>query len=300
MLIESVPNFSEGRRSEVMAAIADAARIDGVKVLGMEGDPDHNRSVLTVVGEPQALVEAIFRAAQVAVTHINLHNHHGTHPRMGAIDVVPFIPLQDATMEDAVDAARKLGRRFAQDLNIPVYLYEQAATKPERKNLADVRRGQFEGLSQRMVSDPPDFGPAHPHPTAGASAIGARLPLIAFNVFLNTTDMTVARNVARAVRGSSGGLVGIKALAMNTVSHGQVQVSLNLVDYPKTPLPRALEMIRQEAMRYGVTVSHTELVGFMPAQAILDTVRYYLQQPEFRLDQILEWAIMADSSLEQP
>lgn len=300
MLLECVPNFSEGRRADVIMAIATAAKMPGVRVLGIEGDADHNRCVLTMVGEPQDLMEAVCRTAQVAVETINLQEHHGTHPRMGAVDVIPFIPLQDATMADAIRAAKGVGQRLGEALQIPVYLYDQAATTPGRKNLADVRRGEFEGLAHRMALDPPDFGPVIPHPTAGAIAVGARWPLIAFNVFLNTDNMDIAKRVARAVRGSSGGLVGVKALAMNTASQGQVQVSLNLVDYPRTPLPRAIELIRQEAMGFGVSVSRTELVGLMPVQALLDTARYYLQQPNLRLEQVLEWTLMETADAKPP
>ena len=254
-------------------------------------DADHNRSVMTAVGEAEDLSEAMFRAARTAVEYIDLRVHQGTHPRMGAVDVMPFVPLVGATMENAVQVAEKLGRRMGKELQLPVYLYEMAATKSYHKNLADVRRGQFEGLSSKMANDPPDFGPAYPHPTAGAVAVGARNPLIAFNILLNTDSMDVAGKVAESVRGSTGGLIGVKALPMNTVSQGKVQVSMNLVDYPKTPLPRALEMVREEAGRWGVSIFRTELVGFMPAQALVDTARYYLQQFDFELTDVLEWAL---------
>ncbi|POB11916.1 glutamate formimidoyltransferase [Sulfobacillus sp. hq2] len=292
MWIECVPNFSEGRRLDVMQAIAEAAASAGARVLGMEGDYDHNRSVLTLAGETATVEEAVLRAAFVAVSQIDLRRHVGTHPRMGAIDVIPFIPLEGTNMADAVQAAQRVGERLGRELGLPVYLYEHAATIPQRRNLADVRRGEFEGLAARMSSDVPDYGPSSPHPSAGAVAVGARRPLIAFNVFLNTTDIQVAQAVAKAVRNSSGGLAGVKALAMDTVSQGQVQVSLNLVDYPKTSLPRAVEMVRQEAQQYGVSVARTELVGLMPVQALLDTARYYLQQPDLTLERILEWQLM--------
>ncbi len=291
MILECVPNFSEGRRPDVVEAIARSAEIPGVRVLGIAMDADHNRSVMTAVGEAEDLSEAMFRAARTAVEYIDLRVHQGTHPRMGAVDVMPFVPLVGATMENAVQVAEKLGRRMGKELQLPVYLYEMAATKSYHKNLADVRRGQFEGLSSKMANDPPDFGPAYPHPTAGAVAVGARNPLIAFNILLNTDSMDVAGKVAESVRGSTGGLIGVKALPMNTVSQGKVQVSMNLVDYPKTPLPRALEMVREEAGRWGVSIFRTELVGFMPAQALVDTARYYLQQFDFELTDVLEWAL---------
>lgn len=296
MWVECVPNFSDGVDSLVLSRLREACRLPQVKVLGLEGDADHNRSVLTMVGPGEAVQEAAFRLTQVAVDMIDLRKQKGVHPRMGAVDVIPFIPLFNTPMTYAIDCARRLGERIGQELSVPVYLYEQAATTPGRKNLADVRRGEFEGLPGRMANDPPDFGPSRPHPTAGAVAVGARRPLIAFNVYLNTQDLSIADRVAKAVRGSSGGLVGVKAMAMDTVQKGRVQVSMNLVDYPKTRLPQALELIRQEAHRYGVSVSDTELVGFMPIQAVVDTVRQYLQLHDFSPDDILEMALARSDS----
>lgn len=296
MWVECVPNFSDGVDSLVLSRLREACRLPQVKVLGLEGDADHNRSVLTMVGPGEAVQEAAFRLTQVAVDMIDLRKQKGVHPRMGAVDVIPFIPLFNTPMTYAIDCARRLGERIGQELSVPVYLYEQAATTPGRKNLADVRRGEFEGLPGRMANDPPDFGPSRPHPTAGAVAVGARRPLIAFNVYLNTQDLSIADRVAKAVRGSSGGLVGVKAMAMDTIQKGRVQVSMNLVDYPKTRLPQALELIRQEAHRYGVSVSDTELVGFMPIQAVVDTVRQYLQLNDFSPDDILEMALARSDS----
>ncbi len=296
MILECIPNFSEGRRKDVVQTILESARISGVRILDMAMDGDHNRSVMTAVGEAQDLAEAMFRAAKAAVTLIDLRGHRGCHPRMGSVDVIPFVPLKGATMEDAVRWAENLGHRIAEELELPVYLYEMAATKPQHKNLADVRRGQFERLRHKMAEDPPDYGPPYPHPTAGAVAIGARNPLIAFNVLLNTNDMNIAKKVAESVRASTGGLSGVKALPMNTLSRARVQVSMNLVDYPKTPLPRALEAVRQEAGRFGVSIFRTELVGLMPARALVDTARYYLQQVDFDLTQVLEWALCHEDS----
>lgn len=297
MWVECIPNFSEGIDRGILDQIAAAARVKGVKILGLEGDPDHNRSVLTMVGEGPAVLQAAYATARVAVDLIDLTRQTGTHPRIGAVDVIPFVPLGDTPMGYAVELARTLGHRLGDELGLPVYLYEEAATREDRRNLAHVRRGQFEGLARRMATDPPDYGPDHPHVTAGAVAVGARRPLIAFNVYLATTDLAVAKHVARAVRGSSGGLVGVKALAMDTVHRGQVQVSLNLVDYPKTPLPQVLEMVRREAGRYGVAVTGTELVGFLPLEALKDTARYYLQLHDFEMGRVLEWAIAADRGL---
>ncbi len=291
MWVECIPNFSEGKDRKVLENILAAAEGAGARVLGMEGDVDHNRSVMTLAGDGEMVLEAVFRAAEVAVRDIDLTRQSGTHPRLGAVDVVPFVPLGATPMAYAVDLATRFGQRVGEALQVPVYLYEQAASRLERRNLADVRRGQFEGLATRMLADPPDFGPKTPHLTAGAMAVGARFPLVAFNVFLTTVDLDIARAVARAVRGSSGGLVGVKALAMDTVHQGRVQVSLNLVDYPTTSLPAAIEMVRREALRYGVSIAKTELIGLMPAEAMVDSLRYYLQLPEFKAEQIVELAL---------
>ncbi len=290
-MFECIPNFSEGRRPEVLEALRRAAEVPGVRVLGLDADPDHNRAVMTLVGPRGSLLTSVFATIRQALETIDLTRHEGVHPRMGAVDVVPFVPLQGSSEAEAIEMARELGRRVGDELQVPVYFYELAATRPERRNLADVRRGQFEALSVRMAADPPDCGPPEPHPTAGAVAIGARRPLIAFNVYLNTGSMAVARRVAKAVRGSSGGLVGVKALAMDTRNHGRVQVSMNLVDYRTTPLPRALELVREEARQLGVLVVQTELVGFMPFDAVEDAMRYYLQLPGFSRHRVLEVAI---------
>ncbi len=290
-LFECIPNFSEGRCPEVLEAIRSAARIPDVKVLGLSADVDHNRSVLTLVGPGEALSEAVLRTMRVAVERIDLTQHQGAHPRIGAVDVVPFVALGDSPEERAIQLAHRLGQRAAKELKLPVFFYELAALKPGRRNLADVRRGQFEGLKDRLPHDPPDVGPAEPHPSAGAVAIGARRPLIAFNVHLGTDDIGLARTIARAVRGASGGLSGVKALGFRLASRGLVQVSMNLVNYRTTPLPRALELVRSEARRFGVSVVSTELVGFMPMDAVIDVMQYYLQQPQFERGHILEEAM---------
>ncbi len=300
MLVECVANFSEGRRPEVVAAIVDAARGPGVHVLDVSADSDHHRCVLTLAGEGEAVAAAAWRAVAEAVARINLTQHRGTHPRMGAADVVPFVPLGDTPMAYCVALAEALGERIAAELSVPVYLYGDAARRPSRRDLAHVRRGEFEGLAARMQkpSGVPDFGPAAPHPTAGAVAVGARPALVAFNAWLSTTDEAVADAVARAVRGSSGGLVGVKALAMNTTSHGQMQVSMNLVDFRATPLPAALEMVRREAARFGVAVTETEIVGMVPLAALLASAQYYLQAHHFSVDQVLELGLMDLASLQ--
>jgi glutamate formiminotransferase len=265
-------------------------------MLGLDSDEDHNRAVLTLVGPGEALIEAVFRTMRAAVERIDLRRHDGTHPRIGAVDVVPFVPWHNADMMQAVTLAHTLGERVALELQLPVYFYGEAALTDAHRRLPQVRRGQFEGLDQRMAIDPPDRGPQHPHPSAGAVAIGARRVLIAFNVYLNTTDVAVARAIARAVRGSSGGLVGVQALAMDMRRQGRVQVSMNLTDYPVTSLPRALEFVRREASQFGVTVVETEVVGMMPLAAVEDVMRYYLQMPQFGPQKVLETALRPSSA----
>lgn len=288
-LVECVPNFSEGRRSQVIDAIVAAvAAVPGTAVLDVQTDADHNRTVLTFVGEPAAVLEGAFQGARQAATLIDLNQHQGAHPRMGAIDVVPFVPLRGVTMEECVQLARQLGQRLGEELNIPVYLYEAAATRPERQNLADVRRGEFEGIRQLIASDPahaPDFGPSAMGP-AGATAVGARAFLIAFNVYLNTADVEIAQKIARTIRHSSGGLRFVMALGL--LVEGQAQVSMNLTDFRRTPLHVVVEMIRREAARYGVLIARSELVGMLPQEALLDAAAWYLQMDGFTAGQVLE------------
>ena len=288
-IVECVPNFSEGRRREIIDEIVGAlASVDGVRVLDVQSDADHNRSVVTMVGEPEAVEEAAFRGIQRAARLIDMDQHQGEHPRMGATDVVPFVPIAGVTMADCVEMARCLGERVGRELFIPVYLYEEAASRPERRNLADVRRGEYEGLKVEIETDPhraPDFGPARMG-KAGATAIGARPPLVAFNVYLNTDDVAIAQAIARAVRYSSGGLRYVKALGL--LVEGRAQVSMNLTDYRQTPIYRVVEMIRREAARYGLTVASSEVVGLIPNEALVDAARFYLQLDGFSPDQILE------------
>jgi glutamate formiminotransferase len=288
-IVECVPNFSEGRRQDVVDRLARAmAQAAGVRVLSVQSDTDHNRTVVTAVGAPQAVLEGAFQAISAAAELIDMNHHRGQHPRMGATDVVPFVPVRGVTLEDCIALARQLGERVGRELGIPVYLYEAAATRPDRRDLADVRRGEYEGLAADIATNPerlPDFGPAALGP-AGATAIGARLPLIAFNVYLNTGDVAAARAIARAVRGSSGGLRNVKALGL--LVEGQAQVSMNLTDYSSTPIHRVVEMIRSEAARHGLTIARSEVVGLLPAQALYDAAQSYLQLHGFSSDQILE------------
>lgn len=288
-IVECVPNFSEGRQQKVIDAIVAAiGGVAGLRVLDVKPDADHNRTVVTFVGRPEAVEEAAFRGIARAAGLIDMDAHRGAHPRLGATDVVPFVPIQGVTMDDCVAMAARLGARVGAELNIPVYLYEAAATSPDRRNLADVRRGEYEGLKQEIEFNParePDFGPKRMG-KAGATVIGARPPLIAFNVYLTTDDVAVAQEIARAVRHSSGGLRYVKALGL--LVEGRAQVSMNLTDYRRTPIQRVMEMIRREAARYGVGVAGSEIVGLLPQQALLDAALYYLQLDGFSPNQVLE------------
>jgi len=270
VIIESVPNFSEGRRPEVCRALAEAAKASGASVLDLTWDSDHHRSVLTFAGTPDAVERAAFAVALVALAKIDLTRHRGRHPRMGAIDVLPFIPLRDATMEDAVALARAVGARLGSELGLPVFLYEAAATKPERRNLADVRAPQFEGLRDLLGKDSarvPDFGPNRVHPTGGAVAVGARMPLIAFNLDLETQDVDVAREIARTIRERDGGLPGIKALGLSLEQRKCAQVSMNVCDYTKTGLLDVYAAVERLAERLGTSIRAGELIGLLPRDA---------------------------------
>lgn len=288
-IVECIPNFSEARRSDVVEEIIQAIEsVDFISVLDRHSDMDHNRTVVTFVGPPDAVEEAAFQAIAKAGELIDLDNHQGEHPRIGATDVVPFVPIADVTMVECVEMARRLGRRVGETLKIPVYLYEEAATRPERVNLEDIRRGQYEVLKQEIGEDParePDFGPAK-LTGAGATVIGARQPLIAFNVYLTTSDVAVANKIARAVRHSSGGLRFVKS--MGVLVEGLAQVSMNLTNYRRTPMARVVEMIRREAERYGVGIHHSELVGLIPNEALVDAAIWYMQMDQFESDQVME------------
>ena len=288
-LIECVPNFSEGRRPEIVAEIVAAIRaVRGAHLLDSEMDADHNRSVVTFVGAPAPVLEAAFAAIAAAARLIDMDQQRGVHPRIGASDVVPFVPIRDASLDDCVGLARELGARVGRELQIPVYLYEAAAARPERRNLADVRRGEYEGLKQQLGIDPdraPDYGPATMG-RAGATAIGARLPLVAYNIYLNTADARVAQQVARAVRHSNGGLRHCKALGL--LVDGRAQVSINLTDFRATPIQRVFELVCAEAARYGAAPTESEIVGLVPEDALLDAAEHYLRLNRFSRDQLLE------------
>jgi glutamate formiminotransferase/formiminotetrahydrofolate cyclodeaminase len=288
-IVECVPNFSEARRPEVVAQIRSAiAAIEGVTFLDQHSDVDHNRTVLTFVGEPEAVEQAAFDAIKTAAQLIDLNHHTGEHPRIGATDVAPFVPISGVTLEECVAMAKRVGERVGKELNIPVYLYEAAAARPDRENLENIRRGQYEGLKAEIELNPdraPDYGPAKLGP-AGATVIGARSFLIAFNVYLNTNDVEVAKKIAKAVRHSSGGLRYVKAAGF--LVEGQAQVSMNLTNYRKTPLARVVETIRREAARYGCAITKSELVGLTPQDALIDAAQWYLQLDMFESHQILE------------
>ncbi len=294
-IVECVPNFSEGRDLEKVEKIANAFRAkQGVKLLDYSTDKDHNRMVVTVVGEPEALKAAVLEAIGIAVEIIDLTKHSGQHPRMGAVDVVPFIPIRNVTMEEAVAMSKEVAEEAAKRYDLPMYLYEKAASSPDRENLAKIRKGEFEGLKDKMAQPEwkPDFGPDQPHPTAGATVIGARMPLVAYNVNLNTNKLEIADAIAKKVRFLGGGLRFCKAMGVELTDRGIVQVSMNLTDFTKTAIYRAHEMVRFEAQRYGVTIVGAEIIGLVPMDALIDTAAYYLGLEDFSTKQVLETHLM--------
>jgi glutamate formiminotransferase / 5-formyltetrahydrofolate cyclo-ligase len=291
MLIECIPNVSEGRRHEIVEALADAIRVvSGVRLLDYSADASHNRSVFTFAGDAAGVERAVLALFERAVADIDLRTHRGEHPRLGAIDVVPFVPIEGVTMPDCVALAKKVGAEIAARFDVPVYLYEEASANPARRNLEDIRRGEFEGLAAKMASPgwSPDFGPFVPHPSAGASVVGARMPLIAFNINLATDRLDVAKKIAAAIRQSSGGYRFVKAMGITLEDRGIVQVSMNLTNYEKTPIFRVFDTARREAERYGVAILESEIVGLVPSAALTSAAEYYLQLSGFSADQVLE------------
>src|SRR5437868_6777046 len=296
-LVECVPNFSEGRDKAKVDAIIEAMKVDGVYLLDREMDADHNRCVVTLVGDRGPIQEAAIRGVGKAAELIDLNQHQGAHPRMGAADVIPFIPIEGVTLEDCVAMARHVGEEIWKRFKIPVYLYEAAATSPERQNLENIRRGQFEGIRQDIATNParrPDFGEARIHPTAGATVVGARKFLIAYNVYLNTSDVEIAKKVAKAVRFSSGGLRYVKG--MGVLVRGLAQVSMNLTDFEQTPIARVFEYVRREAARYGVQPLSSEIVGLIPKKALEEAAEWFLQLENFDSSLILENRLAAVTS----
>ena len=293
-ILECVPNFSEGRDLKKIEQIVEPFRgQDGVKLLDYQNDDDHNRSVVTVVGEPEALKTAVIEAMGVAIRLIDMKSHQGQHPRMGAVDVVPFIPVKNVTVEEAVKISKAAAKEAATKYGLPIFLYEQSATRPERQNLAIIRKGQFEAMAEKLAQPEwkPDFGPQQIHPTAGVTAMGARMPLVAYNVNLDTNQLEIADSIAKKVRHISGGLRYCKGIGIELKDRGIVQVSMNMTDYSKTALYRVFELIRIEARRYGVNVVGSEVIGLVPMEALIDTAAYYLGLENFSMEQVLEYRV---------
>ena len=289
-IVECVPNYSEGIDKEIIEKIVDCFRgKEGVKLLDYSSDKDHNRTVVTVVGEPEQVKEAVIASVEVALLNIDLRTHKGEHPRMGATDVIPFIPLKNFTIKESVELSKEVANEIGK-LGIPVFLYERSASAPHRENLANIRKGQFEGLLEKLTLPEwqSDFGPKAPHESFGAVAVGARMPLVAFNVNLNTADIAIGDAIAKKVRHIGGGLRFVKAMGVLLKERNIVQVSMNLTDYTKTSIYRALETVRFEAKRYGITVVGTEIIGLVPEKALIDSVEYYMGLENFSTEQILE------------
>lgn len=289
-VMECVPNFSEGRDLEKIDKIVAPFRArQGVKLLDYSNDEDHNRLVVTVVGEPEPLRDAVLEAIGIAVRLIDLNKHQGQHPRMGAVDVVPFIPIKNVTMEDAIALSKEVGEEVAKRYDLPIFLYEKSATAPHRENLAAIRKGEFEGMAEKITQPEwqPDFGPARRHPTAGTVAIGARMPLIAYNINLSTPSLEIAHDIAKKIRFIGGGLRYCKAMGVELKDRGITQVSINMTDYTRTALYRAFELVRIEARRYGVSIVGSEIIGLVPVEALVDTAAYYLGLENFTMKQVL-------------
>jgi glutamate formiminotransferase len=291
-IVECVPNFSEGRRTEVLdAIIAEIKAVDGVRFLDQTHDHDHNRAVLTFVGSPEPIKKAVVAAVAKAAELIDMEKHTGEHPRIGATDVVPFIPIKNMSIDECVTLAREVGQEIGEKLQIPIYLYEAAATREDRRNLAKVRRGQYEGLKEAILTDPnrkPDFGPDKLHPTAGATVVGARMPLIAYNVNLNTDDLALAKRIATTIREKDGGFKNVKALGLEIKERGIVQVSMNLTNYQVTPVYKVYDRITELANEAGVKVLESEVIGLIPLAAMVECAQHYLKALEFKNDQLLE------------
>ena len=295
-ILQCVPNFSEGRDPAFFEAIGAVLREFPVKVLDLSMDADHNRADCTFLGEPEAVEACAAAVTARALELIDMRGHTGAHPRMGAVDVVPFVPIRGLTMEETVEIARRFGTAFAEQHGVPVFFYEEAALRDARRNLADVRRGEYEGMAEKL-RDPAwavDAGPQELDERSGVTAVGARMPLIAFNVDLGTDDLEIAKSIANAVRHVGGGLRYVKAMGLAIEERGIVQVSMNLVDYRRTPIYRALELIKVEAARYGVPVQRCELVGMVPLEALQEVVGYYLQVPGFDASQVIEYHLLPD------
>jgi glutamate formiminotransferase / 5-formyltetrahydrofolate cyclo-ligase len=290
-IIECIPNFSEGRNKEIIEKIMDTLRgKDGIKLLDYSSDSDHNRTVVTFIGEPEAVENAIINMASVVYENIDMTVHEGGHPRMGALDVVPFVPVSGVSMEECIELANRAGKQIAESFNVPVYLYEDAAKCADRQNLANVRKGQYEGFFEKIKNDgwKPDYGPSEVNVKGGCTAVGARVPLVAFNVNLGTDNIEIANSIAKVVRHIGGGLRFVKAMGVKIEDRNITQVSMNLVSYEKTAVYRAFEMVKMEAKRYGVPVIGSEVVGLVPMAALIQSAEYYLQIENFSMEQVLE------------
>ena len=291
-LIECIPNFSEGQNQETIDGLVKVAKsVPGVNLFDYSSDKSHNRSVFTLVGDEDGIQEVAFQLVKYASEHIDMTKHHGEHPRMGATDVVPFVPIKDVTVEECVEISKKVAKRINDELNIPIFLYEESASNPMRKNLAKVRKGQFEGMPEKLQEKDwaPDYGERKIHPTAGVTAVGARMPLVAFNVNLDTSDLSIAKKIAKVLRGSSGGYKYCKAIGVMLEDRNIAQVSMNMVNYEGTPLYRTFETIKFEAKRYGVNIIGSEVIGLTPAKALVDCAEYYFQIEDFDYQkQVLE------------
>jgi glutamate formiminotransferase / 5-formyltetrahydrofolate cyclo-ligase len=290
-IIECIPNFSEGRNKEIIEKIMDTLRgKDGIKLLDYSSDSDHNRTVVTFIGEQEAVEKAIINMASVVYENIDMTVHEGGHPRMGALDVVPFVPVSGVSMEECIELANRAGKQIAESFNVPVYLYEDAAKCAYRQNLANVRKGQYEGFFEKIKNDgwKPDYGPSEVNVKGGCTAVGARVPLVAFNVNLGTDNIEIANSIAKVVRHIGGGLRFVKAMGVKIENRNITQVSMNLVSYEKTAVYRAFEMVKMEAKRYGVPVIGSEVVGLVPMAALIQSAEYYLQIENFSMEQVLE------------
>lgn len=294
-IVECVPNISEGRNTEVIeAVVGEVKKVEGVKLLDVLSNESHNRTVITFIGEPQAVKEAAFALCKKASELIDMEKHKGEHPRIGATDVIPFIPVKDVTMEECVELANELGKQIADDLKIPVYLYEEAARVPERKSLPYIRKGEYEGLKEEITKPErkPDFGPARMHPSAGATVVGARQFLVAFNINLDTSDVKIAKKIANSIREARGGYKYVRALGIMLNERNIAQVSINMINYEGTPLFRVFETVKSEAARYGVNVIGSEIVGLVPMKALIDVADFYLRLENFNIRQVLEYNML--------
>lgn len=296
-VLECIPNFSEGRDQKKIEKIVEPFRkTEGVKLLDYSADKDHNRLVVTMIGNPEGLKKSMLEATGIAIELIDMNKHSGEHPRMGAVDVVPFTPVRNVTMDEAVELSKEVAEEAAEKFKLPIYLYEESASSEKRRNLAYIRRGEFEGFSEKITKEEwkPDYGPAKIHPTAGVTVIGARMPLVAFNINLDTDNLDIANSIARKVRHSGGGLRYCKAIGIDLKEKGIVQVSMNMTNYTKTSLYQSFEMVKFEAERYGVKVIGSELIGLLPAQALFDVAEYYLKLEDFSPEQIMENRLLED------